>query len=1016
LRSTYSGTQAQTGPPLDLCVALLACEKQENGLYKSKLLEGLTSSSFYHYQLGGAIGCILKLYGTIDAEKLLAAAPQPYAFDAQKVREAAEVLRDLMVHGCLLCDDVGFGKTKQGLLVACLNQLLSHDTNPDYPEEVLHRPSLLVVPSSLIHPWIVEIREHWKCFELVVSFDDHNFKKQLGHRTLTRSDMANFPDSIPDHLKWAFNPRDKAARRALVITSYETHKARTVIRHMSTDKQGVHHNPPLKKPNGEWDYKVKPKRRVTWETKFSGVFGFLLADESQKVKNYNSGVSAALYSQNIPKMVLMTATPFHNHVRDLLGLTHLLSTMAIKQLKSFVSNDPSIAAKMQDIQASDAPFAELDQLDPTDPLRLYAINARLLLPVVNADQDAIHKVVMKLKPVLETVMIRRSASSELPVTTGEPIKLRDMFKKIVRKTVSVSRIGEDELEYQIWHKQAACDFTEKLKGRKAEVAPPPGQPTPVAAPAPFSMPMGPLRKLSLANFSTKMARLDATMESLNGNTHVATLQKWREAGKEAEFLVELTRGAGEKKPETAAEMAKCLAKGSPTMSLVCREVLAARILDPVDPQKYKQHQKLLIGEATPVNAYWIMSTLRALCIDARILHAGLSNKAKAEMVDLFNDPKSSLKVLIMMYDVGAYGLNLHEACNRILITSIARSFALEEQLCGRTNRITSIFNTIVTRRFIPNSHDIFRSSAQADKATVQLATNAQDPKIRELLLEQLQKIQVEVDECHASPAGQALKKQVLEHASRRAAGEARLAPIEEVLPDRRSSLRPRANNRQTFYDDTCSRCDEAVTSNEAYLCDRCSEPGHAYCVGLDEETSRETTFVCKTCVLNNVLGEVEEGLLTAEGAVIFADGEDIDAYVDHDDEGEEATGEYGRSLYQQQLEDQLFDDDFDLILGDSDMAQFASDCQPNDEDRRRLVLLSLDTKKVWQDSDLNREKFLRIGLLLLFNMIQGKNDLATSRSIHIHYDQFSKQTREKVNKDMRVTKKMEHDLLKRVNA
>lgn len=332
------------------------------------------------------------------------------------------------------------------------------------------------------------------------------------------------------------------------------------------------------------------------------------------------------------------------------------------------------------------------------------------------------------------------------------------------------------------------------------------------------------------------------------------------------------------------------------------------------------------------------------------------------------------------------------------------------------SQITSIFNTIVTRRFIPNSHDIFRSSAQADKATVQLATNAQDPKIRELLLEQLQKLQVEVDECHASPAGQALKKEVLEHASRRAARDANLAPIEEVLPDRRSSLRPRAGNRQTFYDDVCSRCDEAVSSIEAYLCDECSEPGHAYCVGLDEGTSRETTFVCKTCVLNDVLGEVDEGLLTKDGAMIFADPEDVDAYVDHDGEGEETSGEHGRTYQQQRIEDQIFDDDFDLILGDSDMAQFASDCQPDDDDRRRLVLLSLDTKKVWQDSDLNREKFLRIGLLLLFNMIQGKNDLATSRSIHIHYDQFSKQTRQKVEKDMKVTKKMERDMFKRVNG
>ena len=118
-----------------------------------------------------------------------------------------------------------------------------------------------------------------------------------------------------------------------------------------------------------------------------------------------------------------------------------------------------------------------------------------------------------------------------------------------------------------------------------------------------------------------MVRLDATMEMSNGNTHVATLQKWRETGKEAEFLVEMTRGAGEAKPQTASEVAQFLCKGSPTMSLICHEILAARIIDPLDTEKYKQHHKLIIGEATPANAYWIMAAIRAMQIDARILHA-----------------------------------------------------------------------------------------------------------------------------------------------------------------------------------------------------------------------------------------------------------------------------------------------------------------------------------------------------------------------------------------------------------
>jgi hypothetical protein len=166
-----------------------------------------------------------------------------------------------------------------------------------------------------------------------------------------------------------------------------------------------------------------------------------------------------------------------------------------------------------------------------------------------------------------------------------------------------------------------------------------GQPTPITKPAPFALPMGPLRKMSLANFSVKVTRLDALMEATNGNTYVANLQKWREAGEEADFLVELTRGGGEPKPKTAGEIAHFLAKGFPTMVLVCRDLLAAPIVDFVDPVKYKQHQIMIIGEATSANAYWMMSTPRTLQIDARILQAGLHNKAKADMVDLFNDPR-----------------------------------------------------------------------------------------------------------------------------------------------------------------------------------------------------------------------------------------------------------------------------------------------------------------------------------------------------------------------------------------
>jgi hypothetical protein len=71
------------------------------------------------------------------------------------------------------------------------------------------------------------------------------------------------------------------------------------------------------------------------------------------------------------------------------------------------------------------------------------------------------------------------------------------------------------------------------------------------------------------------------------------------------------------------------------------------------------------------------------------MHAGLSNRAKSQLCDLFNEAKSTFKVLIMMYDVGAVGLNLHIACDRVLALAIPRSEGQSAQVAGRANRVSN---------------------------------------------------------------------------------------------------------------------------------------------------------------------------------------------------------------------------------------------------------------------------------------------------------------------------------------
>lgn len=211
----------------------------------------------------------------------------------------------------------------------------------------------------------------------------------------------------------------------------------------------------------------------------------------------------------------------------------------------------------------------------------------------------------------------------------------------------------------------------------------------------------PLRKLAIANFSTKLARLNAIMEEVDGSTHVPALNSWRDQGYEADFIQDLTRGAGEPKAKTARELLSFLCDGAPPVRLALQEIIAVHAIEKVDKAKYNGHQKVIFAEVSPVNAWYLMAALREGLIDARVMHAGLSNKAKTELQDLFNDPNSTLKVLIMMYDVGAIGLNLHEACNKVVLLSIPRNRGQEEQTGGRALRVSDFLSAC--QKYFPNT-------------------------------------------------------------------------------------------------------------------------------------------------------------------------------------------------------------------------------------------------------------------------------------------------------------------------
>ena len=319
-------------------MALLDCEPdpKDPKRFIPRLLRdkvNVTDRSFYSYQISGAVGAVLKLYGNIDPDALLRACRQPDHPRASEIRQAASGLNDLLVHGCILADDVGFGKTIMCLLVAFFHTFLYDEV--DERGEELFKPIYLVVPASVVTQWLVEIRNHWPYFTAVVSYEDHGLKTEMALHSLSHTAMKEYPslEAVPSNLRYIWNTKDKKAITTIIVTSYETNKKRVGIR--KTRKiPGVHYKPPRRDSDGRIVWKKRPRKQHYWITKHTKAGSLLIGDEAQKIKNYHTGMWSVIWLQGFRKTLLLSATPIFNSVNVSLGLVSRKSTFPQMPLPS----------------------------------------------------------------------------------------------------------------------------------------------------------------------------------------------------------------------------------------------------------------------------------------------------------------------------------------------------------------------------------------------------------------------------------------------------------------------------------------------------------------------------------------------------------------------------------------------------------------------------------------------------------------------------------------------------------
>ena len=159
---------------------------------------------------------------------------------------------------------------------------------------------------------------------------------------------------------------------------------------------------------------------------------------------------------------------------------------------------------------------------------------------------------------------------------------------------------------------------------------------------------------------------------------------FREKRFDAEWFIKFVWRPGDRLISTRLDKLRFLCHGSPKLRILLHHIYM-HILN-------GSREKLLVCEATTLSAYFWEIAVRFIFVKTRVMHSGLDPVQRTELITQFNDPNDALKVLIIMYDVSAQGLNLHHACGRAVVMTSARNAAIELQAWGRILRVSQAPN------------------------------------------------------------------------------------------------------------------------------------------------------------------------------------------------------------------------------------------------------------------------------------------------------------------------------------
>lgn len=411
--------------------------------------------------------------------------------------------------------------------------------------------------------------------------------------------------------------------------------------------------------------------------RLDNVIGDLVLDEAHFAKNIQSNTHGSIAWLRARFLILVSATPCINHIRDFTGFLHLI------QPKNLWSK-----ANLEKLGIDEHTNIYADSFNDDRPgyeeirrLRYTAFGYMKWIANENNPTTASHY----LSQVWKKCFLRRTYTSRIPFNTGRQIGAE--IPPMHTTCLETSFTMEEQKQYDPLRQMLQAQLAKRLESGK------------------IVWNMKTFRRLILLGTWLGLDYCEQSMPSARTGKLLADPHTiWR-----------LLQMCHQRDPEQFPMVDK---RDHPALiAAVLRDSPKLRALvKVVSRQVLVQGEKAIIWVLFPAQQVLITKLFQLLNIDARALNRSLEYEARRDLIRDFQETTNKCMVLIPTYFMGSYGQNFQFQCHNTHLFDPAPSDPIRLQAIHRCRRIQQLFYVIVVEYYLSYSFNDYHYAHNIRKA------------------------------------------------------------------------------------------------------------------------------------------------------------------------------------------------------------------------------------------------------------------------------------------------------------